>query len=72
MSLAAAGFVLGIKGRQRLGVFWVVGYVYIIGVWCGKWVLIIIGRKLGGGLWGFLGEGGLIFIGCGYGWIYGV
>jgi len=49
-----------------------VGYVDIIGLWCGKWVLIIRGRKLGGGLYGFLGEDGVIFIGCSYRWIYGV
>jgi len=49
-SLAAAGFVLKVRGGQGSGIFWVVGYVYVIGVWCGKWVLIIVGRKLGGGL----------------------
>ena len=71
-SLAAAGFVLGVWGGQRYVVFREVGYVDIIGLWCGKWVLIIRGRKLGGGLYGFLGEDGVIFIGCSYRWIYGV
>jgi len=44
--LAAAGFFLGVRGGQGSGVFWVVGYVYVIGVWCGKWVRLF-GRKLG-------------------------
>jgi len=34
------------RGKWFLGE---VGYVYVIGVWCGKWVLIIVGRKLGWG-----------------------
>jgi len=46
VSLAAAGFVLKVRGGQGSGVLWVVGYVYVIGVWCGKWVLINVRRKL--------------------------
>ena len=34
------------RGGQGSGVLRVVGYVYVIGVWCGKWVLIDGGRKL--------------------------
>jgi len=45
--LDAAGFVLQVRGGQGPGVFWVVGYVYVIGLWCGKWVLNNVGRKLG-------------------------
>jgi len=45
--LGGIHFVLKVKGGQRFVVFGVVGYVYIFGVWCGKWILIIVGRKLG-------------------------
>jgi len=65
VSLAAAGFVLEIRGGQGSGVLLVVWYMYVIGVWCGKWVF-----KFGVGLWGFLGEDGLIFIGCDYRWMF--
>jgi len=66
VSLAAAGFVLEVKGRAGVRGFlgsWVCGYyrcmVWLMGFDCR-------GRKLGGGLWGYFGECGLIFIGCGY------
>jgi hypothetical protein len=42
VSLAAAGFVLEFRGGQRFEVFRVVGYMYVIGLWCGKWVLIFL------------------------------
>jgi len=41
VSLAAAGFVIGVRGGQGSWIFRVVGYVYINGVWCGKWILIV-------------------------------
>ena len=47
MSLAAAGFVLEARGGQGSVILGVVGYVYIIGVWCGKWVLIVGGWRMG-------------------------
>ena len=42
MSLAAAGFILKVKGGQGSGVLRVVGYVYVIGVWCVEWVFIFL------------------------------
>ncbi|KAF5424089.1 MAG: hypothetical protein C5S44_02415 [Candidatus Methanocomedens sp.] len=47
-------------GWQWFGVLWVVGYLYIIGVCCGKYVLIFggsWGRE--GGFWGFLFRNGV-------------
>ena len=40
-SLAAAGFVIEVMGGQESGDFWVVGYVYVIGLWCVKLDMIL-------------------------------